>query len=162
MNTWTRASADVPGKYSAALLCGQKVWTPPVKLSNSHLTKLCVPPQCWDASSFARSGISNFSFCNGHFKILLSRESQILEILPYHMTRPTVANAGLARKPDLCSVCTEALHPALLLVAGSSPWHAGSLLSWGPARTTREGELNDYSRGCKPCFVVTFHSAVAL
>lgn len=78
------------------------------------------------------------------------------------MTGPTVANAGPARKPELRSVCTETLYPALLLVAGSSPWHAGGLLSWGPVRSTRGAELNHHSGGCKPCIVITFPSVVAL
>lgn len=102
-------------------------------------------PQCSAGSSFARSDVSNFSSCDGHLEfLLLSGESQILETFSCHMTGPTVANAEFARKPELRSVCAEMLHPGLLLVAGSSPWHAGGLLSWGPVRSTRGAELNDY------------------
>lgn len=91
--------------------------------------ELCVPPQCSDASSDARSDVSNFSSHGGYLEVLLlSGESETLETLSCHMTGPTAANEGLARKLEFCSMCTETLHPASLLEAGLSPWHAGALL----------------------------------
>lgn len=113
-----------------------------------------VPPRCSDASSFVRSAVSSFSSCDNHLGVLLSGESQMLETLCCHMTGPTVANAGLARKPGLRSVCPEMLHPALLLVAGSSPRRAGVLLLWGPVRCARGAELNDCSGRCEPRLVL--------
>lgn len=78
----------------------------------------------------------------------------MLETFCCHMTGPTVASAGLARKPELLSVCPEPLHPALVLVAGSSPWRAGVLLLWGPVRCTMGAELNYCSGGCEPHLVL--------
>lgn len=81
------------------------------------------------ASSVTRSDVSNFSSCGGYLEVLLlSGESKILGTLSCHVTGPTAANEGLARKLEFCSVCTEALHPALLLEAGLSLWQAGDLL----------------------------------